>query len=107
MSSIPIAFQAPSRGPVTYGFRAELLPQVCDIYLEARKAGVLRASQMHVAERCEILMRGFAHVGIIALVDEATRYQEIRGRKALEEILDKYLRPYQARWAKRFPDEFY
>ena len=62
---------------------------------------------MHIAERAEVLVRGFAHVGIIALVDEATGYQKVRDRKALEDILDEYLLPFQARWAKRFPDEFY
>ena len=52
-------------------------------------------------------MRGFARVGIIALVDEATGYQEVRDRQALAEILDKFLRKEFAAWAKRFPDEFY
>ena len=52
-------------------------------------------------------MRGFARVGIIALVDEATGYQELRDRAALQEILDRYLRKEFAAWAKTFPDEFY
>jgi hypothetical protein len=52
-------------------------------------------------------MRGLAHVGIIALVDEATGYQEIRDRLALQAILDRFLRKELAAWAKRFPDEFY
>jgi P63C domain len=43
----------------------------------------------------------------VALIDEATGYQEIRDRKALEAILDAYLRKEFAAWAKRFPDEFY
>ena len=46
-------------------------------------------------------------MGIIALVDEATGYQEIRDRRALHKILDAYLLPDRAKWAKRFPDEFY
>jgi hypothetical protein len=48
-----------------------------------------------------------AHVGIIALIDEATGYQEVRDRQALQEILDKYLRKEFAAWAKCFPEEFY
>jgi hypothetical protein len=52
-------------------------------------------------------MRGLAHIGIIALVDEATGYQEVRDRLALQAILDKYLAKEFAAWAKRFPDEFY
>jgi len=57
-----------------YGYRAELLPKVCTVYLEARDAGELLPSQQHIAERSEILIRGLATVGIIALVDETTGY---------------------------------
>ena len=96
-----------ARGGAAVGYRAELLPQVCEVYLQARDAGVLLASQMRTASACEVLMRGLAHVGIIALVDEATSYQEIRDRKALNRILDKFLLEGQAKWAKRFPDDFY
>lgn len=77
------------------------------MYLKARDAGALLSSQRRTAAACEVLMRGLAHVGIVAMVDEATNYQEIRDRKALQEILDKYLLAHQAKWAKRFPDEFY
>jgi hypothetical protein len=52
-------------------------------------------------------VRGLAHVGIIALVDEATGYQEVRDKLALQAILDKFLLKELAAWAKRFPDEFY
>jgi hypothetical protein len=54
-----------------------------------------------------MLTRGLAHVGIIALVDEATGYQDVRDRLALQAILDAYLRKELAAWAKRFPEEFY
>lgn len=97
----------PPRGGNAVGYKAELLPHVCEVYLQARDADVLVSSQMRTATACEILMRGLAHVGIIALVDEATKYQEIRDREALNQILDKYLLAEQARWAKKFPDEFY
>ena len=52
-------------------------------------------------------MRGFASVGIIALADEATGYQEIRPKEALQVYLDMILRKDLAAWAKKFPDEFY
>ncbi len=102
----PVKFRIDT-GPVAYGYEAQILPKVCNVYLEAREAGALLPSQEHIAKQAELLIRGFAHVGIIALVHEATGYQEVRDRKALEQILEEYLRPYTARWAKRFPDEFY
>ncbi len=89
------------------GFDAEVLPGICDVWLQARDAGVLQAQQLDKAKKAEILMRGLARVGITALVDEATGYQEIRDREELQKILDKYLRAEFARWSKRFPDEFY
>ena len=105
-SNTKMIFKLP-RGGQAVGYKAELLPHVCEVYLKARDAGVLIASQMRTAAACETLMRGLAYVGIIALVDEATKYQEIRDRKILQEILDKYLLADHAKWAKRFPDEFY
>ena len=106
-ASIPIAFQAPSRGPVAYGFRAEILPAVCKVYVEAQRAGALRPSQTHIAERAEILRDGLGLLGIIGLVDEATGYQEIRARKALATILEKFIAEELQPWTKTFPFEFY
>jgi hypothetical protein len=97
----------PLNGGLARGFRAELLPKVCDVFLKAREAGELPHNQQHIAKQCELLVRGLAHTGIIALVDEATGYQNIRDREALQVILDTYLRKEFAAWAKRFPDEFY
>ena len=104
--SEPVRFRT-EKGSVASGYRAELLPSVCEVYLSARDAGVLPKNQQHVARHAEILIRGLAHVGIIALVDEATGYQDIRDRNALHRYLDLYLKEEQAKWAKRFPDEFY
>jgi len=94
-------------GGVNVGYRAELLPIVCQVYQDARDAGKLLPSQQNIAEACKILYRGFATVGIVALVDEATGYQEVRDRLALQAILDAYLRQEFAAWAKRFPDEYF
>ena len=102
----PVVFSLPS-GHRSYGYRAETLPKVCEVYLRARDAGALLKSQQKFALACELIMRGLAHVGIIALVDEATGYQAVRARDALQAILDQYLRKEFAAWAKRFPDEFY
>lgn len=102
----PIKFVAPGRG-VVHGYEATILADVCDAVLEARKADTLMPQQMHIGEQCEILVRGFARVGIVSLVDEATGYQEVRDRKALQAILDRYLTKEFAAWAKRFPDAFY
>ncbi|MHB8853265.1 MAG: P63C domain-containing protein [Ignavibacteriaceae bacterium] len=89
------------------GREATILPDICDVWIKAKEAGALSKSQEKIAQNAYVLMRGFANIGIIALVDEATGYQEIRDKIALQKILDKYLLKEHAKWAKRFPDEFY
>src|SRR5690606_37344816 len=77
VTSSQIEFRLPS-GQKAFGYNAELLPQVCEVYLKARDANQLNKSQIHVAKQADILMRGLATVGIVALVDEATGYQRDR-----------------------------
>ncbi len=90
------------------GYKAELLPEICEIMLRARRDGqLIGPRQKKIAAQCEILASALARVGIIALVDEATGYQEIRDKQALQTILDNFLLKEYAKWAKRFPDEFY
>ena len=95
------------RGQKAQGYRAELLQLVCDVYLEARKAGALKAAQIKIADQAETLVRGFARVGILALVDEATGYQRDRARDALARILERFIAEELQPWVKTFPDEFY
>lgn len=103
----PIRFRAPTGGAVATGYEATILPDICDAVLAARKSGALRRDQLHIADHCEILIRGLARVGIIALIDETTGYQEIRDRHALEEILNKYISDELRKWTKTFPDDYF
>jgi hypothetical protein len=102
----PIIFKMP-KGARAFGYRAETLTQVCQVFLSARDAGVLAHTQLHIARQCEILLRGLATVGIIALVDEATGFQDVRIKQALAKILEKYIADELRKWTKTFPDEFY
>jgi P63C domain len=102
---MPIEYMDGNR--IVSSYDANLLPSVCEIWLKAREEKILRKDQYPKAQKAEILMRGLAHIGIIALVDEATGYQEARDKEALQAILDRYLKKEFAAWAKRFPEEFY
>jgi P63C domain len=104
--SDPILY-APSGGGRAYGYRAEIIPEVCEVYLEAREDGVLQKRQLPAARAAEILVRGLARVGIIALVDEATGYQDVRARDELQRILEAYVQAEFRPWIKTFPDEFF
>lgn len=101
----PILYRA--KGGIRRGVNATLLPEICEVWLRAREDGALQPSQEHIAKRAEILMRGLAHVGITALVDEATGYQQVRDRDELHRILEAYIAKELLPWTKRFPDEFY
>jgi len=104
--SRPIRFRTP-HGVMASGYRADLLPNVCEVYLQARDAGVLPTNQEHVAKQAEILIRGLANVGIIALVDEATGYQEFRAQDALARILEAFIAKELQAWVQTFPSGFY
>lgn len=103
----PILFTPVGGGPTAYGYEATLLPDVCDAVLEARKNNALLPQQAHFAKQCEVLVRGFARVGIIALVDSATGYEKVRARQSLEKILEQFVAKELQKWLKTFPDEFY
>lgn len=103
----PVRFIPPHGGNIADGFEATILPDICDVILEARKEGMLVAQQEHLAKTCEILVRGFAKVGIIALVDEATGYQDVRTRDGLARILETFIAKDLRKWVKTFPAEFY
>lgn len=106
LRSITLKYRT-ERGNIAHGIKAEIIPKICEVWLDAEEHGQLGSRQKQIAAKAKMIMRGLAHVGIIALVDEATGYQDVRRRDALQEILDAYLKKELAAWAKRFPDEFY
>ena len=103
----PKPYKTVKGGAVSHGLEATLLPQVCDVWLKARDARKILPSQFKMATAADMLMRSFAKVGIIALIDEATGYQDKREKDALQELLAIYLTEEKLKWAKTFPDEFY
>ena len=95
------------KGPKFIPFEATLFVDVCNAYVKANNDGILNPTQSLVADRLLGIMSAFAKVGIVAIIDEITGYQDVRERDALQQILDKYLRKEFAAWAKTFPDDFY
>lgn len=90
------------------GFDATVLQDLCEAILQARDSGKLATEQeLRYGQFADMLIRSFARVGIIALVDEATGYQGVRPKDALQAYLEILIRKELAAWAKRFPDEFY
>lgn len=104
----PVKFIPPHGGRSAYGYPATILADICEAVLGARAVGALTTpTQQAIANQCEVLVRGFARVGIIALVDEATGYQRDRAKDALAEILRSWVAKELQPYIRTFPAEFY
>jgi len=107
IQSRTIHFRLPGLPTPAIGYEATLLVEICEMYLDARAAGSLKPSQMKIAAMAEIIVRACAKVGIIALVDEATGYEKIRKKQALQIKLQAFIADDMQEWVKVFPDEFW
>ncbi len=96
-------------GQAAKGIPAEAISKICKVWVEARKAGALGKGKrmLQIAENAAVIRDALADVGITALVDEVTGYQEVRARDALQVILNAFLKKSFAAWSKRIPDDFY
>ena len=103
----PVEYKSSAGNKIGHGIEATVLPKICEVYLMARDAGALLPAQEHFAVRADMLIRAFAKVGIIALIDEATGYQAEREKNALAKLLEVYLTEERLKWARIFPDVFY
>ena len=96
-----------TRGLLAHGIPAAIIPKICDVWLDARKDGGLGSRQVEIAEKAEILIRGLAQVGIIALVDAATGFERDRAKDALAKILEAFIAKELRPWIRTFDGEFY
>jgi P63C domain len=103
----PIRFIPPHGGNPADGYEATILPDICAVIIDAEQSGVLDKRLKRLARRAAMLQHGFAQVGIIALIDEATGYQEVRQRDALARILEKFVAKEMRPYLPTFPLEFY
>ena len=102
----PIKYRT-KNGNLANGLEASLLPKVCNVFLKTRDADELYKSQIPMSAQADIIMRGLAEVGIVALIDEATGFQRERANDALSKILEAFIAKELQPWVKTFPDEYY
>jgi hypothetical protein len=111
MSTTPLFYRTVSGGKGV-GYDARIMPQVAEVYLRYRDAlladkGKIPQRYSRMIAAADLLIRGLAHVGIIALVDEATGLQRDRAKDALERILQEFIAKELRPWVHTFPDQFY
>jgi hypothetical protein len=102
----PIVFLPPTGGMVAYGYEATSLIDFCELILKYRDQEVLTDRQARYAAHAEIVIRAFAKVGIIAVIDEVTGHQYNRPHDELQKILAAYILPEHRPWVKTIPREF-
>jgi hypothetical protein len=102
-----VQFQVPGASVIGIGHEATQLIDLCDKYLQAREMKLLRKSQLGLAAQAEIIIRATAKTGIVALIDEATGYQKVREKNALQLKLQAFIADDIQLWARMFPDEFW
>ena len=98
----PFPFVVPPVPQPARGYEATLLIEICEAYLQARDQGLLKPSQLKLAVMAEIIMRASAKLGIIALIDEATGYQEVRQKQALQIKLQAFIADEMQDWARMY-----
>ncbi|MGI4877656.1 MAG: P63C domain-containing protein [Janthinobacterium lividum] len=92
---------------VVRGYDASILVAVCALWLKAREKGALQKQQLPKAQNAEALTLALADTGVVALIDEATGYQDERARDALAKIFTTFLAKERQKWALTFPIDFY
>ena len=102
----PINFKPLTRD-LGHGYEANVLVEVCKTVVRADEAGKLTKAQQGLAIQARILLHAFAKVGVTALIDEATGFQEVRSPDALRFLVQQYIEEEKREWEKQFPDEFY
>lgn len=88
-------------------YDANTIPIICDMYMEAEKRGLITVSQQHVLDKAKILLRSLARVGITALIDEATNYQNMRGKDELQILLEEFISEELRQYSKEFRSEYF
>jgi hypothetical protein len=103
----PIVYRPMKGGRTAYGYDCSVFPLICKAVIAAEKKGALRESQGKLAALANAMQGALVGVAMIALIDEATGYQDIRPRNELQQILAAYVVAEMLPWLKRFPDEFF
>jgi hypothetical protein len=102
----PIIFRALTQD-LAHGYDAEVLVEICRAIIRAQETGALHSMQLDLAAQAKILLTAFAKVGVTALIDEATGFQQVRSPDALRILVQQYITEERRQWEKQFPDEYY
>lgn len=89
------------------GYNSEDFMDVCIAFIEAGHSEELSDVQKEILVNANKYIMACAKVGITALIDEATGYQNLREDNALQLKLKFFLSDQLRDWEKTFPDELW
>jgi hypothetical protein len=106
LSSIVVKYRTEG-GVIAHGIRAEIIPRICEIWLDADEQGRLGSRQKQVAAKAKLLMRALAHKGIEALVDQATGFSSQQDQREIAKFIQAYVAKDLRQWVRTFPRSFF
>jgi hypothetical protein len=102
-----VQYKATKSGAIANGLLATAFPKVLNVWACAYKAKALKQQQEHIALQAISLLEGLDEVAMVALVDDATGYQEKRRHDELQQILSAYVLPEHRPYFQSVPIEFF
>jgi hypothetical protein len=106
-SETTITFTIGANSRKAQGFVGVDIIDICKMYMQADKKDELLPNQKHLAVQSEVIVFAFAKTGVDALIDEATGFEKVRPRYALNNQLRKYIAEELRPYIPIFPDKFY
>lgn len=106
LQSIVVKYRT-TGGTVALGIRAEIIPKICEIWIDADEQGRLGSRQKKIAEKARVLMRALAYKGIEALVDNATGFIASKDQRDIAKFIQAYVAKDLRQWVRTFPRSFF
>lgn len=100
-------YRAKRGAAAAHGIEASLLPKICNVLLNMRdQPGSLSSTQLPLSVQADMIMRGLAEVGIVALVDEATGHIQEKRKDEYRQLFQEFIRQQVREYEKEFPVQF-
>lgn len=107
----PIKFERLGGGgsqPMTNGYEATVLIDVCYVLIDAQKNGVkLTDKEQLLYNQAEMIVRAFSKTGIVSVIYKLTGYLDDQVSTFLNDIFNKLLLEEAKKYAVTFPLELY
>lgn len=101
----PAATDLAPQGLIIDGYEGTVLIDICEVLIDAGRAGRLTKSQEFLAKNAEITVRSAAKLGIIGLIDEAVGFID-RAKDEYRSLFQQFIRDEWSQWEQEFPDQF-